>query len=127
MDKVDKKLQLDFQNHVQELQKNQKSIQKCVKARQQLEAQLTENTLVQKELDILEDDAKIFKLTGPVLVKQELTEAKANVKKRIDYISAEIKRQEGAIKDFDKKQEKIREALIQIRSSLPMPVEKQAA
>jgi prefoldin beta subunit len=43
-----------------------------------------------QELDKLEDDAKVYKLVGPVLVKQELTEAQSNVQKRIDYINGEL-------------------------------------
>lgn len=43
-----------------------------------------------KELDLLREDANVFKLIGPVLVKQDLAEANANVRKRIDYISAEL-------------------------------------
>ena len=43
-----------------------------------------------KELDLLKEDANVFKLIGPVLVKQDLAEANANVRKRIDYISAEL-------------------------------------
>ncbi|XP_077967183.1 uncharacterized protein LOC144421013 [Styela clava] len=127
MEKVNKKVQLEFQSHVSELQKNQKAIGKCVKLRQQLEAQLTENTLVQKELDILESDATVYKLTGPVLVKQDLNEAKANVKKRVDYITEEFKRQEKTIEDLEKKQETTRQALMKIQASLPKPTGKQVA
>ena len=43
-----------------------------------------------QELDLLEDDANVYKLIGPVLVKQDLAEANANVRKRIEYISAEL-------------------------------------
>jgi chaperonin cofactor prefoldin len=43
-----------------------------------------------QELDRLEDGAEVFKLIGPVLIKQELSEAKQNVQKRIDYISKEM-------------------------------------
>ncbi|THF95288.1 hypothetical protein TEA_018468 [Camellia sinensis var. sinensis] len=42
------------------------------------------------ELDLLNEDANVYKLIGPVLVKQDLAEANANVRKRIDYISAEL-------------------------------------
>nr|GMD87919.1 prefoldin subunit 6 [Ipomoea batatas] len=42
------------------------------------------------ELDLLNEEANVYKLIGPVLVKQDLAEARANVKKRIDYISAEL-------------------------------------
>lgn len=43
-----------------------------------------------KELDLLKDDANVYKMIGPVLVKQDLAEARANVRKRIEYISAEL-------------------------------------
>ena len=43
-----------------------------------------------KELDLLKEDANVYKLIGPVLVKQDLAEANANVRKRIEYISAEL-------------------------------------
>ena len=43
-----------------------------------------------QELDLLSDDANVFKLIGPVLVKQDLAEARANVRKRIEYITAEL-------------------------------------
>lgn len=43
-----------------------------------------------QELELLEDDANVFKLIGPVLVKQDLAEAKANVNKRLEYITAEL-------------------------------------
>jgi hypothetical protein len=43
-----------------------------------------------QELDLLREDANVYKLIGPVLVKQDLAEANANVRKRIEYISAEL-------------------------------------
>lgn len=43
-----------------------------------------------QELDRLEADAKVFKLIGPVLVKQDLAEARQNVEKRITYIRTEM-------------------------------------
>ena len=43
-----------------------------------------------QELDLLDDSARVFKLIGPVLVPQDPAEAKANVGKRIEYISAEM-------------------------------------
>ena len=41
---------------------------------------------VKEELDLAGDDTKVFKLIGPALVNQDLTEAKGNVEKRIEYI-----------------------------------------
>lgn len=84
--------------------------------RQKLEAQLTENNIVKEvrmgsggeeglflgtvisytapsplqELALLDGSNVVFKLLGPVLVKQELGEARATVGKRLDYITAEM-------------------------------------
>lgn len=38
----------------------------------------------------MEDDAGVFKLIGPVLVKQELLEVKNNVSKRIEFIKSDM-------------------------------------
>lgn len=43
-----------------------------------------------QELDLLEDDAPVFKLIGPVLMKQDLEEAKQNVAKRLELIEREM-------------------------------------
>lgn len=41
-------------------------------------------------MDLLEDDAVVYKMMGPVLVKQDLSEAKLTVSKRLDYINKEV-------------------------------------
>lgn len=46
--------------------------------------------LVLQELALLEADAVVYKLVGPVLVKQELEEAKQTVDKRLQYITKEV-------------------------------------
>lgn len=43
-----------------------------------------------QELDLLEDEAPVFKLIGPVLMKQDLEEAKQNVVKRLELIEREM-------------------------------------
>ncbi|MFQ6639217.1 hypothetical protein Gotur_015795 [Gossypium turneri] len=66
-------------------------IAKNHQVRKKYTIQLGENELVLKELDLLNEDANVYKLIGPVLVKQDLAEANANVRKRIEYISAELR------------------------------------
>ncbi|KAJ0735238.1 putative prefoldin beta [Helianthus annuus] len=63
------------------------------------------------ELDLLNDDANVYKLIGPVLVKQDLAEANANVRKRIEYISAELKRLDSTLQDLEEKQNSKKEAV----------------
>lgn len=43
-----------------------------------------------QELDLLDSTNTVYKLIGPVLVKQELDEAKATVGKRLEYINGEM-------------------------------------
>lgn len=43
-----------------------------------------------QELDLLEDEAPVYKLVGPVLMKQDLEEAKQNVAKRLELIEREM-------------------------------------
>jgi hypothetical protein len=45
---------------------------------------------VKLELDNLEDGNAVYKLIGPVLLKQDIDDAQQNVDKRIDFIKAEM-------------------------------------
>lgn len=47
-------------------------------------------TACEQEFDSLGDDAVIYKLVGPVLVKQDTIEAKQNVEKRLEFIKGEL-------------------------------------
>ncbi|XP_067882190.1 prefoldin subunit 6, partial [Heterodontus francisci] len=67
------------------------------------------------ELDLLESTNTVFKLIGPVLVKQDLEEAKSTVAKRLEYINGEIKRYEGQMRDLEKKLEQHRETLAKLQ------------
>ncbi|XP_078497747.1 prefoldin subunit 6 [Lissotriton helveticus] len=108
-------LQKKLQAEVEKYQQLQKDLNKCMSARQKLEAQVTENNIVKEELDLLDVSNTVFKLIGPVLVKQDLEEAKATVSKRLDYINGEIKRYESQMKDMEKKSEQQREVLSKLQ------------
>ena len=111
-------LQAQLQEKVEKLQNLQKTQQKTLVARQTLDSQLNENKLVKEELDRLDEDAKVFKLIGPALVKQETTDAKQNVDKRIDYISGELKRHDETMADLDKKQDEMRSEVQNIQTQM---------
>ncbi|KAM8908764.1 prefoldin subunit 6 [Spinachia spinachia] len=89
----------------------QKDVSKSMSARQKLETQLAENNIVKEELDLLDTTNTVYKLIGPVLVKQDLEEAKATVTKRLEYINGEIQRYETLLKDLEKKSDQHRELL----------------
>jgi len=83
-------MQKKMQQEVETFKGIQKEYQTVIGSRQQLDSQLTENKGVKEELGLLENEANVYKLIGPALIKQDLEEAKANVSKRIDYISGEL-------------------------------------
>jgi len=46
--------------------------------------------MVLREMGFIEEGDSVYKLVGPVLVKQELDEAKMNLEKRVTFISDEM-------------------------------------
>ena len=93
-------IQKKQQGEVEKYQQLQKDLSKSMSGRQKLEAQLTEN-IVKEELALLDGSNVVVKFLGPMLVKQELGEARATVGKRLDYITAEIKRYESQLRDLE--------------------------
>ncbi|XP_016306492.1 prefoldin subunit 6-like [Sinocyclocheilus anshuiensis] len=104
---IHKKLQSELEKY----QQMQKDVSKSMTSRQKLEAQLTENNIVKEELALLDSQNTVYKLIGPVLVKQDLDEAKATVSKRLEYINGEIQRYETLLKELERKSEQHREVL----------------
>ncbi|RXH98973.1 hypothetical protein DVH24_011298 [Malus domestica] len=111
-------------NDLSKIQKGKSYIHICVytaalesnhQVRKKYTIQLGENELVLKELDLLSEDANVFKLIGPVLVKQDLAEARANVRKRIEYISAELKRLDATLQDLEEKQNSKKETILKLQ------------
>ncbi|XP_023178246.1 probable prefoldin subunit 6 [Drosophila hydei] len=111
MDKNSAALYKKMQAEVESYQNLQKSCVKVVKQRALLESQLNENKCVLDELNLLGPDNKVFKLLGPVLVKQELEDSRQNVGKRIEYISKELKSSTDTLENMEKDMLKHREAV----------------
>lgn len=61
-----------------------------------------------QEFDILDDDANIYKQIGPVLLKQDKTEALMSVNGRLEFIEKEIRRFETQIKGIQEKSETVK-------------------
>ncbi|KAI0350476.1 Prefoldin beta-like protein [Trametes cingulata] len=111
-------LQERLQTASGEFQKIQAELASAVEARQKLDAQLSENELVKKEFASLTEENTVYKLVGPVLVKQDQAEAKQNVDTRLDFIKSEIKRVEGQLKELGDKSEKKKMELVEIQAAL---------
>ena len=93
----------------------QDQLQESVRSRQKLESQSHENHSVQAEFEKLDEDAAIYKLIGPVLVKQDNLEAKQNVSRRIDLLNDETKRIEDEIKRHQNETEQIKNEIIKLQ------------
>lgn len=59
-----------------------------------------------QELELLDEDSNIYKLIGPVLIKQDPLEATSNVKKRLEFIQGELDRVDSQLKKLEDKQSK---------------------
>ncbi|KAM5435141.1 Prefoldin subunit 6 [Microsporum ferrugineum] len=115
----------DAQKQIQalseEYQKLQTELEEAIAAREKLEAQQQENTSVQKEFKTLDEDANIYKLVGPVLLKQDKTEAVMAVDGRLDFIEKEINRIEKQITEIQEKSEMKKGEIIQLQSRMQQP------
>lgn len=86
-------------------------MQKHIESRQQLEAQLQENLIVEDEFKSVKEDSKVYKLTGPVLVPQSIEEAKGNVEKRLEFIRGQITTVEEEVQSLQKQAEEKRDVV----------------
>ena len=73
---------------------------------------LHENEMALKEFQLLEDDTNVFKMIGPVLVKQDAKEALENVKRRLEYFKGEIERKDKYEEDLQSQIQKKTEGLV---------------
>ncbi|XP_047939286.1 prefoldin subunit 6-like isoform X2 [Salvia hispanica] len=113
-----KELTRDLENKANDFRKLEKDIQKNQQVKKKYTIQLGENELVLKELDLLNEDTNVYKLIGPVLVKQDLAEANANVRKRIEYISAELKRLDSTLQDLQEKLNSKQESIAKLQQRI---------
>ena len=81
----------------------QEDLQKVRNDLQIVLGQLAENEMVQQELQLLDGSANIFKLVGPVLIKNSHEDAKETVSKRLDFINSEKDRLEAKGKALEQK------------------------
>jgi prefoldin beta subunit len=99
-----------------EFSQQQTNLNELMTARSQLETQYQENKIVLNEFESLNEESKIYKLTGPVLLPQEYSEAKMNVSKRIEFIEGEIKRVEDKIEKEEADIGKSRDKILALRA-----------
>lgn len=79
-----------YEREVADAQKLQKELPAILENINQYEQKKHENEMVKAEVEFADENDKIYKLVGPVLVEQNIAEAKLNVNKRIEFITAEM-------------------------------------
>ena len=77
-----------------------------------------ENTIVKKELALLDDEDVVYKLIGPILVQQETSDAKIQVDSRIEMINKEIHKLEKNYQANIKKIEDNRKKVADLQAKL---------
>ncbi|XP_055703967.1 probable prefoldin subunit 6 [Phlebotomus papatasi] len=122
VDKDSALIQKKLQTELEHFKAAQKDFNKLVQQRQLLDGQLNENKNVMEELNLLKPENKVYKLYGPVLVRQELEECRQNVGKRIEYINKELKRCQDTLVTLEKKQDKHRENLQKLQQQYQVAV-----
>ena len=68
--------------------------------------------MVLKELQLLDEDAKVYKQIGPALIRQDHMEATSNVSKRLEFIGNELKRIDDKLASVEEKSGK-KESLVE--------------
>jgi len=91
----------------------QSQISNLRQTQQKLMQQQNENDMVKAELGRLQA-GKVYKMVGPVLVEQDLEEAKTTVDKRLEFITNDLGKVEA---DCMQKEEKAREVADKIRKA----------
>lgn len=110
-------VQAQLQALSEDYQKLQQELSTAVQSRQKLQAQKTENLGVQKEFKRLKDGEDIFKLVGPVLLKQDKTEAESTVNGRLEFIGKELERTDKQIQEIQDKIEKKKTEIIETQAA----------
>ena len=92
-----------YQSEVENYKKMKLETAEKLEKRTRLDTTKNENSLLMEELALLEDDAVVYKKSGPILVKIETEEAKTDVQAKIRIISDQIKQIDTQIKNIETK------------------------
>ncbi|CDW72495.1 UNKNOWN [Stylonychia lemnae] len=108
-------IQKALEADVAEIKKIEAEFTKVYGARQTLIEKKNENEMVLSEFNLMDGEATVYKLVGPLLAKQDLPEAKSNVEKRIEFITREIERMDKLEVDFKSKIEEKRKNVMKLQ------------
>ncbi|KAI4088184.1 MAG: hypothetical protein LQ348_002722 [Seirophora lacunosa] len=110
--------QQTLQTLSEEYQKLQTDLQTHVSTLSTLSSQRTENSSVLATLSTHPDSAAIYKLIGPVLLKQEKAEAETAVRGRLDFIGKETERVEKTVAEMQERSEGKKMEVYQLQTKM---------
>eukprot|EP00388_Colpodella_angusta_P001755 GDKJ01005336.1.p1 GENE.GDKJ01005336.1~~GDKJ01005336.1.p1 ORF type:complete len:133 (+),score=41.80 GDKJ01005336.1:28-426(+) len=111
----------------EKFKKYQTELQTILNNRQTLLTQLNENNSVLAELKELVDDDEIYKLVGPVMIKQSRSDALSNIEKRVEFITEEISRANELMKNVETSMNNVGSEMQSAQSELKALLEAEAA
>lgn len=117
-------LQKQFQRELDAFKQCQKEVNQLTGMRQQLDGQLNENSIVKEELELLKSTSEVYKMVGPILLRQDHSEAKENIDKRMSYIKNELQRIDDRISTLESKQDEYRDKLTKLQQQFQAQQEK---
>ena len=103
---------------IKENQCIEKELSKIRVAINNFENKKNENNIVKSELSLLDEEDIVYKLIGPILVQQEIGDAKIQVDSRIEIINKEIHKLEKNYQSNLKKMEANRQKIADIQGKL---------
>lgn len=111
---------------VEDMKGKQAELRKAGAGVNQLQQQLQENVLVKEELGRVADGANVYKLVGPVLIPQDLAEAKSAVDSRIAHITALVKSAGDNVKKVEQQNNDAQVAILKEQEAFQAMVRKAA-
>ena len=120
-----KAIQVQIEKETETYRQLQGEVTKNHTARLRFTQQLSESEMVKKELDLLDEEAVVYKLVGPALIRQDLVEAKANVDKRMQFMKKESDRLDNSLKSLESKQLQAQQEVSTLQQKLQKLTQKQ--
>ncbi len=105
-----------YQTEVDTFKELKKQILDLTEKHRNLDTRKNENQLVKTELDLLEDEAVVYKRAGPALVKQDVEEARTDVSSKLRIIKSEMAKIDKQVKNLDAKAQQKEQKIIELRA-----------
>jgi prefoldin beta subunit len=83
--------------------KLQEEVKDMEQTRQTLVSQQSENEMVLQELKLCDDSSVVYKMVGPVLMKNKLEEARKTIEGRLEFIGTERNKLEKSLQEKETK------------------------